>query len=383
MRIMFTAPPHGGQVFALVPLAQAATLAGHEVVFATGSLSVRRIAEAGLPAVDVAPGEDFDVSAPDTTMAFLSNRPDAGPVPPAGRHFFQRYADTMADGLVRLATAWRADVVVHAPEAVAARTVSDRLGIPAVFHGAGFTEHPGAVEPWKRRESARVPARDRGIVAAIDVSPPSMSLVEDYGWRMRYVSYNGGGVLPPWLFEPSRRPRVAVTLGTIVPGLVGLDPLRWILAAASETDAEFVVALGGADPDMLGALPDNVRAERWIPLNALLRTCAAVVHHGGSGSTMAALNAGLPHVVLPQGADQFDNAETITRRGVGFAASAADPATDALGRVLHEPALREAAREVRAEMSSMPGPVEVMARLADHLAALPRGRRGSVLLGDK
>jgi UDP:flavonoid glycosyltransferase YjiC (YdhE family) len=368
MRIMFTAPPHGGQAFALVPLAQAATLAGHDVVFATAALSLRRMAEAGLQVVDVAPGEDFDAAAPDAAMAFLSNRPDAGPVSLPGPHFFQRYADAMADGLVQVAAAWRADVVVHAPEAVAARTVSDRLGIPAVFHGAGFTEHPGAVEPWKRRESARVPAGDWGIVAALDVSPPSMSLVEDYGWRMRYVSYNGGGALPPWLFEPLRRPRVAVTLGTIVPGLVGIDPLHWILAAAPEMDVDFVVALGGADPGTLGALPDNVRAERWIPLNALLPTCAAVVHHGGSGSTMAALNAGLPHLVLPQGADQFDNAEAVTRRGVGFAASTADPATDALGRVLHEAALRAAAREVRAELSSMPGPVDVMARLADHLA---------------
>jgi hypothetical protein len=318
--------------------------------------------------VDVAPDVDFDAAAPDAVMAFFSNRPDARPVSHPGPHFFQRYADAMADGLVRLAAAWRADVVIHSPEAVAARTVSEKLGIPTVFHGTGFAHHPGAVEPWKRRVSARVPAGDWGIAAALDVSPPSMSLMEDYGWRMRYVPYNGGGALPSWLFEPVPRPRVAVTLGTVVPGLVGLDPLRWILAAAPELDVEFVVALGGADPGTLGALPDNVRAERWIPLNALLHTCAAVVHHGGSGSTMAALNAGLPQLVLPQGADQFDNAEAIARRGVGFAASTADPATEALGRVLHEAALRAAAREVRAEVSSMPGPVEVMARLADHLA---------------
>jgi UDP:flavonoid glycosyltransferase YjiC (YdhE family) len=369
MRIMFTMPPHGGGAFALVPLAQAATLAGHDVIFATASSTVGLVADAGLHAVDVAPDADFDPAAPDATMAFLSNRPDADPVSVPGPHFFQRYADAMADGLIRLAAAWRADVVVHSPDGVAARTVFEKLGVPTVFHGTGFTHHPNAVEPWKRANSAHTSANEWGITAAIDVSPPSMSLVDEYGWRMRYVPYNGGGALPRWLFEDIPRPRIAVTLGTVAPGIVGIDPLYWVLAAAAEVDAEFVFALGGADPGTLGALPDNVRAVRWVPLNALLRTCAAVVHHGGSGSTMAALNAGLPQIVLPQGADQFDNARAIAQRGVGFVASTVDSAAEAMHRVLSESALRSAAREVHAELSSLPSPVEVMARLAEHLAA--------------
>jgi UDP:flavonoid glycosyltransferase YjiC (YdhE family) len=260
-------------------------------------------------------------------------------------------------------------VVVHTPEAVAARTVFDRLGVPTVFHGTGFAHHPNAVEPWKRWHSARTSTHEWGTTAAIDVSPPSMSLVDEYGWRMRYVPYNGGGALPRWLFEEIVRPRVAVTLGTVAPEVVGIDPLCWVLAATAEVDVDFVFALGGADPGTLGVLPENVRAVRWVPLNALLRTCTAVVHHGGAGSTMAALNAGLPQVVLPQGADQFDNARAVARRGVGIVASTVDSATDAMHRVLSESALRSAAREVRAELFSLPSPMDVMVRLAEHLAA--------------
>ena len=362
MRLLFATPPNVGMAFTLVPLAQAATLAGHDVLVATASSTVRLVADAGLHAVDVAPHTDFAALAADANAAFLSNRPDADPNAVTGRHFFQQYADAMSAGLVRLAEDWRADAVVHPPEGVAARAVFDRLGTPTVFHGTGFTQHPDMTEPWKRANSARVPA-GWGIATSIDVAPPSMSLTEPYGLRMRYVPYNGGAVLPPWLFTAADRPRVAVTLGTVAPGIVGVDPLRWLLAAAGRLDAEFVLALGGTDPADLGPLPANVRASRWLPLRALLRTCTAVVHHGGAGSVMAALDAGLPQIVLPQGADQFDNATALVRRGAGFEATPADSAADAVRRVLADDALRAAAREVRAELAASPGPASVIARV--------------------
>jgi hypothetical protein len=44
---------------------------------------------------------------------------------------------------------------------------------------------------------------------------------------------------------------------------------------------------------------------------------ALVVHHGGSGTTLSAAAAGVPQLVLPQGADQFANAGALT--GVGVA----------------------------------------------------------------
>jgi UDP:flavonoid glycosyltransferase YjiC (YdhE family) len=250
--------------------------------------------------------------------------------------------------------------VIHPPEGVTAR----ELDVPAVFHGLGFAHHPDLVEPWKRRGSARAAAADWGTVAALDVAPPSMSLAEPYGHRMRYVPFHGGGVLPGWLGEPPRSKRIAVTLGTVAPDILGIDPLHRLLAAARGFDAEFVFALGGSDPASLGSLPDNVRAEKWVPLNALLRDCAAVVHHGGAGTTMAALDAGLPQLVLPQGADQFDNAEAVSERGVGFEGSLEESVTAQLERLLDDGDLRAAAAEVRAELAGLPAPAEVLAQLA-------------------
>jgi UDP:flavonoid glycosyltransferase YjiC (YdhE family) len=348
--------------FSLVPLAHAAQSAGHDVIFATASSTVDLLATAGVHVVDVAPEVDFVAMQPAAELAFRSNRPDAGPVTSSDPHFFQLYANAMTPGTKRLVRWWQPDLVIHPPEAVTAR----ELDVPAVYHGIRFANHPDHVEPWKRRDSALVKggaAAAWGTVAALDVTPPSMSLCGTFGVPMRYVPFDGGGVLPRWLDKQRSRPRIAVTLGTVAPSIVGDDPLRRLLAAAHGFEGEFIFALGGLNPASLGPLPDNVRAEKWVPLNAVLMGCDGVVHQGGAGVTMAALNAGQPQMVLPQGADQFDTAEAVSRRGVGFTGSTEESAAAQLERLLHDHTLRTAAAEVKAELATMPSPIEVLSQL--------------------
>ncbi len=45
---------------------------------------------------------------------------------------------------------------------------------------------------------------------------------------------------------------------------------------------------------------------------------AVVVHHGGAGTTFGALAHGVPHVIIPQGADDFDHAAIHTRAGTAL-----------------------------------------------------------------
>ncbi|KAM7478888.1 hypothetical protein LguiA_027101 [Lonicera macranthoides] len=54
-----------------------------------------------------------------------------------------------------------------------------------------------------------------------------------------------------------------------------------------------------------------------IPYSWLFPRCAAAIHHGGSGSTAAALHAGIPQVVCPFMMDQFYWAERLFWLGVG------------------------------------------------------------------
>ncbi|MEZ6135514.1 MAG: glycosyltransferase [Pirellulaceae bacterium] len=58
-------------------------------------------------------------------------------------------------------------------------------------------------------------------------------------------------------------------------------------------------------------LPDKIYAARYLPFSQLLPRAAAIVHHGGVGTTSQAFSAGIPQIVLPMAFDQFDNANRV------------------------------------------------------------------------
>ena len=64
-------------------------------------------------------------------------------------------------------------------------------------------------------------------------------------------------------------------------------------------------------------LPDNVRTMPYMSFTRLLPYCAAIVHHGGIGTTSQALAAGIPQLIRPMAFDQFDNANRIEKLGCG------------------------------------------------------------------
>lgn len=60
----------------------------------------------------------------------------------------------------------------------------------------------------------------------------------------------------------------------------------------------------------------EVECSAYTPFRRLLPQAAAVVHHGGIGTCVASLAAGIPQVIVPLAFDQFDNAERSERLGV-------------------------------------------------------------------
>jgi UDP:flavonoid glycosyltransferase YjiC (YdhE family) len=89
-----------------------------------------------------------------------------------------------------------------------------------------------------------------------------------------------------------------------------------LLAGLADLDLDVIVTVSNLnDPAALGDPRANVHVERWLPLAPLLPRCDAVLCHAGTGTTLAALAAGLPLVLVPQGADQFDNARACERAG--------------------------------------------------------------------
>jgi UDP:flavonoid glycosyltransferase YjiC (YdhE family) len=124
------------------------------------------------------------------------------------------------------------------------------------------------------------------------------------------------------------------------------------------------------DPATLGDQPAHVHVTQFVPQEDLLPHCTAVVSHGGSGTFLASLARGLPQLLLPQGADQFLNADAAERAGVAVVLRPPEQEPnrirDALASILEDGSLRERAAVLAAEIAGMPSPEDVVDRL-EHL----------------
>jgi rhamnosyltransferase subunit B len=120
-------------------------------------------------------------------------------------------------------------------------------------------------------------------------------------------------------------------------------------------------------------LPANVRAFTYAPFSTLLPRSAAVVHHGGVGTTSEALRAGRPTVICPVAYDQFDSAARMRRLGVSETVPhhrvSADRLERALTKVLEAPGYFQRAREIALAMAREDGPLaaaEALEGVAGH-----------------
>jgi UDP:flavonoid glycosyltransferase YjiC (YdhE family) len=63
-------------------------------------------------------------------------------------------------------------------------------------------------------------------------------------------------------------------------------------------------------------LPSEIRHVDYAPFSRLLPHCAAIVHHGGIGTSAQAMAAGIPQLVISMAHDQPDNAARLKRLGL-------------------------------------------------------------------
>jgi UDP:flavonoid glycosyltransferase YjiC (YdhE family) len=371
MRVLFVSALGVGHVFPIIPLAWALRTAGHEVLVATGgdALSAR---DAGLPVADAMPGVDmrammatFQESEPEKFAQFASMKiTDLSQL----TSWLPMIAKPLVEGTVRAADQFRPDVVVQSMLGAAGLVVGGRLGVPVIGHGFGFMRPDGLADMVREHmaeDFAKYDSTAPDFAGYVDVAPPSMLAGEPVGWSMRYVPYNGGGVLPEWLLSrDSDRPLVAVTLGTVAPTMNGLGPVERVIAAAPDVDADFVLALGGkVDLDALGTLPPNVRVEGWVPLNALMAESSLLIHHGGAGTAMTPLALGVPQLVVPSGADRYINAGAVHDRGAGLSIEEEELDARVIDRVLRDEKVRAVVTQVSAEIEALPSPATIATRV--------------------
>lgn len=133
-------------------------------------------------------------------------------------------------------------------------------------------------------------------------------------------------------FLESGTPPVYVGFGSM-PMLAAPDVARVVVDAIRAHGRRAVVARGWAE---LGLLDDagDCMAVGEADHRALFGRMAAVVHHGGAGTTHTAARAGAPQVVVPQGADQPYWAGRVADLGIGVAHDGPIPTTTSLSAAL-------------------------------------------------
>jgi len=153
-------------------------------------------------------------------------------------------------------------------------------------------------------------------------------------------------VLPPELqaFLDEGDAPLVFTLGSVAVASAG----RFYEEAAAASRAKGKRAL------MLTGQPGPPRLDgdclfmSYAPHSAVFPRAAAVVHHGGIGTTGQALRAGCVQIVVPHFGDQFDNAARLQRAGLGLSIRREQfertVAADAISRALSAPNITDAAQ---------------------------------------
>jgi MGT family glycosyltransferase len=214
-----------------------------------------------------------------------------------------------------------------------------------------------------RAEVGLPPVRDLpGLMARADRILVCSSPSYDFGSgsvppNVRYVGPQlddeaSGAPVGPW-DSPPARPLVLVGLSSTV--MRQEELLQRAADALGQLPVRGLVTTGPAvDPTVICA-PANVTVTRWVRHADVLPHCSAVITHGGHGTVMKALIAGVPLIVVPLGRDQPDNAGRVVHAGAGIRLrknATVSALQAAISQVTGDPRYRAAARQMAARLAA-------------------------------
>ncbi|GAA3475643.1 activator-dependent family glycosyltransferase [Streptomyces yanii] len=434
MRVLFTVYAAKTHFYNMVPIAWALRAAGHEVCVASQPQVVEAISRSGLAAVPVGeeesmpgrPAQDGDHVTSGTSWRNLNagvteTRPEAltwdyvlGTFTVACSTHYEHATGgrAMLDDLVEFARSWRPDLVIWdamtfaGPVAARASGAAHARMLFGVDHIGRmydkYTELLGRQEPerrddpvgdWLAGRLARFGCEFHEGLATemmtgqwtIDPTPSWMQVPLDLPYHpVRYVPYNGPTAVPDWVHRSPERPRVCLTLGMTAREVLGGDvfSVQDLLESVAELDIEVVATLNSDQLGELRALPENVRAVEFVPLNELLPSCSAVIHHGGFGTLGNALVHGVPQIIAPgRYWDELDFGRCLEERGAGMLLEHerlsgealkskvdGDSLQSKISRILEDPSYRENAERIRQEIQRTPSPRALVAELEEKVA---------------
>lgn len=378
-RILFSFMGGHGHFVPLVPLAEAARAAGHDIAFACGASMCPAVQDAGFTALQLGPGS--------ASMA------ERGPLRPLD---LERELDEFRDRfvgaaprhkvplLLEAAAAWRAQALVCDEADFGSQLAAERLGLPCAIinvMAAGSFVRAERIGPTLAAVRAELglptdpPAETRRRVFSPfppGFRDPAFPLPPD-AFSFRPYEPAPAAPAPTWIGQRAGAPLVYFSLGTVFNVESG-DLFNRVLAGLSALPVNVFVTVGHEiDPAEFGQRVGHVRIERFVPQTRLLPHCDLVVSHGGSGSVAGALAHGVPMLLIPLGADQPLNADRVAALGLGrwLDPVAAEPVDvrAAAEALLGDLECRQALGAFRDSFAALPGREVALA----HLEALIDG----------
>jgi UDP:flavonoid glycosyltransferase YjiC (YdhE family) len=392
MRLLFTCVSGYSHFYSMVPLAVAARECGQEVAFSS-ALELAPVAEAAeFPLLAAGPGRlrmrtdvmrRYKHEVSDDIRSWETGARMFGDIAPALRW----------RQLSAVVESYRPDVVISEALELAGPLVAKLHGLPHVFHSLGPYYADSIELLWERaaplyRRQLGIGVTLRDVVEPyLDVCPPALqtaagkAIPRSVSARLR--AYHGVREIPPDR-RPPAGPRVLITFGT-----VSNDALHKLYESAAElgrSGLDVLITLGprgwfdwswstagDAPAPSVPALGPNVHTVDYVPLDRELPTASVLIHHGGSNTTRAAIEFGVPMLVIPQGAEQYRNARTIADRGLGQMLLPAEvtPAavTAAVSALLAGGAVAERVAAARTGWLAMPDPADAVAEIERKYAA--------------
>jgi UDP:flavonoid glycosyltransferase YjiC (YdhE family) len=376
VRILFTGFSAIGHLFPLLPLARAFRRRGDDVAVMVPATMVPLFAEEDMELLVA--GADIPTIRAEvlrrTGIDMSRNATRDGAI----EVFCTCRLDLSAEVALSVTRSWRPDLIVHDVMDFLGSFVAAAHDLPAAAHTFGPDVSGDFIAQAATR--ATVDFETRGVRWrparwVVDICPPLLQVdgwQTPHGWLpLRPQAHSTPDASPPTKAKPlAGHPRLLVTFGTIFTRPTVLSPLVRELAA---TGASIRVTTGiTASPADFDVDHDAVTFEGFQPYEELLRDIDVVVAHGGAGTNLGALAAGLPLVLVPQGADQGAQAERAVAAGAAIRIphqeSSPRAVADAVAEVLTHPGYRAGARHIAEQIATMPSPDDMAARLAAAVA---------------
>ncbi len=372
MRVLVSTTAGAGHFGPLLPFATAFRRAGHEVLVAAPDSFRAAVEQAGFPHWPFADAPPEQWAAVMARLPQLSH--DEAEAVVIGEVFAGMDVRAALPRTLEAVEEWRPDLVLWENAEFSGPLAAERHGVAHARVGIGLARGEvrfGRLVAAKLelvREAFGLPPDPEGDSLTRcpyltlfprsfeDPTAPGPSDAHRYRDARDQREVAEGGEEPPLVY---------VTFGTVAAAIPLYAPAvaAVVGALAAETGIRVLVTVGhNSDPSALGPLPPHVRVERWVSQEEILTEAAVVVCHGGSGTVLGALTAGVPLVVVPLFADQPDNAKRVAAVGAGVVV---DPAVatapeggeelrGALRRVRDGLAYREAARRLAREIAALP-----------------------------